>query len=580
MSRSMRSRFARWSWSGVLVVCASGCGAEAPAPSRTTAHELRSSGGTAREVGALAAVGASFPVCPGIGTRHLGFTGNVQVGPHWAAWDPALPRQTSLWWTPLELYTADGYAVSVGFYLVPDGERVSYYILLADAELELASGSLSFEPTTRALASVRETRRLRLWGPGGFEAPIDISFGTPTSAGGTGLDGVTSLDTWTSFQYWLDGRMPEFGVACEAGAAVPADSTAPPPSPEPEPVVCAARRSKSISLRGNLDPAIPINDAAWDLTQRDATTTLYVALEPVDANGRRVLYSLYLVKRGARLWDYHATLAEDPTGPERGAGRLRFNPDGTLERVDVWRELRLVQPDGSPGERLTLHLGRGTSLGGTGADGLTSFRAGTLLTSVEHDGRAATISARCLGAGPPLLTRTLQSFWGSGAYLDEFYPLCAGSVSTVLTSYVLLSRFTPISTEAWQATDPEGPSDYWATADLYDTTLRAVPVQVRFRRVAEDSWEAHVLLEEGGELVERGALRLDVDAEGRLAHVEGQRFISLPLPDGRDGPPVALNFGVPLDERGVHSGDRLVAYQYGNGGIYADGWSPDVCDDL
>lgn len=578
MSRSMGSRFARWSWA--LVVGASGCGAEAPAPTRTTAHELRSSADATPEGGAFAPAGASFPVCPGVGTRHLWFTGNFQPTAPWAAWDPTRPRQTSLWRTTFELYTAGGYAVSVGFYLVPDGERVSYHILLADSAIELASGSLSFDTDTRALASVRETRRLRLWGPDGFESPIEVSFGTPLEAGGTGLDGVTSLDTWTSFEYAADGRWPELGVACDAGPAAPASSTPPPMAPEPEPVVCVPVRSKSVSLRGNLDPDIPISRVPWDLTQRDATTTLYMALEPLDANGRLVRYGLYLVKRGAQVWDYHATLSEEPTGPERGAGRLHFNPDGTLQRVDVWRELRLVQRDGTPGERLTLNLGRGTSLGGSGADGLTSFRAGTLLTFVEHDGRAAAISPRCLDAGPPYMTRTPQNFWGPGAYLDDLYPLCAGSVSSMLTSYVLLSRFTPISMEAWDPTAPEGPSDYWASTDLYDTTLRPLPVQVRFRRVAEDSWEAHVMLDEGGALVERGALRLDVDENGLLVHVEGQRHVSIPLPDGSEGPPVALNFGVPLDERGVHSGDPLVAYQYGNGGIYADGWSPDVCDDL
>lgn len=115
---------------------------------------------------------------------------------------------------------------------------------------------------------------------------------------------------------------------------------------------------------------------------------------------------------------------------------------------------------------------------------------------------------------------------------------------------------------------------------MYDAALQPVPLEVRFRRVAEDAWDVHVLVDEGGARVERGAAGLEVDAEGRLAHVAGDRSVYLRLPDGGWAQPLALNFGTPLDERGFHPVDPLAAYQEGNGGIWADGWSPGVCDGL
>jgi hypothetical protein len=566
--------------SGVVAMVAAviGCGGQAPpGTTQTSARELHAPG---TRPGRQHETGSKLPACPGTRTRHLWFTGNVQVaaGRSWPAWDPTQPRTSAVWSTATELRTADGYTVSVLFYFVPEGDGVAYHALLADSVLELASGRLRFDEAG-ALESVEQTRPLRLWGARGFEAPIELSFGTPTRAGGTGLDGVTGLDTWTRLQYARDGRDPQLGAACPADTDETAPSAPPAPLLGPEPVLCPGHPSTKISVRGNLDPEIPIADTRWDPTQPEATSTLSASLLATDPSGAFVSVELFLIKRAVQSWDYHALLLGDTLGPELGAGRLVFNANGTLRRRDIRQALRLPRRDGTPGSPLTLDLGDPTSRGGTGAQGLTSFAAATALTSVEHDGSAPTISARCLEPSPVPAWRPDLQFWGPGAFLDEFYPLCTGAVSTRVFLYPVLSRFAPMATVPWQQTAEADPPDYWTSTQIFDTSLHEVPIEIRFRHVAEDSWEAHVLVTEAGELVERATAQLDLDADGVLAHVGGDRSVALRLPDGHRGPPLALDFGLPLDERGLHSGDQLARYQDANAGIYADGWGPDACDD-
>jgi flagellar hook protein FlgE len=118
-----------------------------------------------------------------------------------AAWDPASPGATSNFSTTMTVYDALGAAHAVQVYFRKTGDGAWDWHALTDGAgvaggtagqlTEIAGGTLAFGDGGELTAMTQSSS----FTPAGQAAPqpLDFSFGDPTSAGGTGLGGVTQF---------------------------------------------------------------------------------------------------------------------------------------------------------------------------------------------------------------------------------------------------------------------------------------------------------------------------------------------------------------------------------------------------
>lgn len=116
-----------------------------------------------------------------------------------AAWDPQNPSATSNLSTSVTSYDSLGNAHSVDVYFRKNAAgQWDYHMLAKGSELappqtgnaEIGSGSLTFD-SNGALTNVTQTGGTPSFTGATPNQPITLDFGTPTSAGGTGLTGTT-----------------------------------------------------------------------------------------------------------------------------------------------------------------------------------------------------------------------------------------------------------------------------------------------------------------------------------------------------------------------------------------------------
>jgi hypothetical protein len=275
------------------------------------------------------------PVCGAVATTRISLSANLAPDSPVAnePWDAlAPPAGFSL---PVQANDAEGTLIDFQLFLRKSSDDSWDYHVLLPGEvpgLEVASGSLGFNPNG-SLRAVSTTRRLRLPNHDGtLGAPIELDFGPSTDAGGNGVDGVTSL-AGDSFEI---GQQRDGAVL----DCLPHPPTAP-PSASHSPG-CAGERTTAVSMYFNLDPAAPLGDA---VTSYSASTTVYDAAltpQPLELRFHHV---------DAGRWQCRVIAAS----AEVGVVELHFSPNGAPEAVENVPVLRLPLPDGSAGP--AIHLG-------------------------------------------------------------------------------------------------------------------------------------------------------------------------------------------------------------------------------
>jgi len=277
---------------------------------------------------------AAGPLCGAVATTRISLRANLAAESPVAnePWDALAPSaDLSL---PVQANDAEGTLVDFELWLRKSSdESWDYHVLLSGEVpgLEVASGSLAFNPNG-SLRAVSTTRRLRLPNHGGtLGAPIELDFGPSTDAGGNGVDGVTSLP----------GRSFEVGQQRDGAVldCLPHPPTA--PLPTSQALSCAGERTTAVSMYFNLDPAAPLSDS---VVAYSASTTVYdAALTPQPLELR-----FHHVEAGR--WQCRVMAAS----AEIGVVDLHFSANGAPEGVENIPVLRLPLPDGGDGPAIRL----------------------------------------------------------------------------------------------------------------------------------------------------------------------------------------------------------------------------------
>ncbi|MES1184951.1 MAG: flagellar basal body FlgE domain-containing protein [Myxococcales bacterium] len=278
---------------------------------------------------------AAGPLCGAVATTRVSLSANLAADSAVAnePWDALAPSAgLSL---PMQANDAQGTLLDFQLFLRKSSDDSWDYHVLVSGEvpgLEVASGSLGFNPNG-SLRAVSTTRRLRLPNHDGtLGGPIELDFGVSTDAGGNGVDGVTSLP----------GDSFEVGQQRDGAVfdCLPHPPTAPPPASHVP--SCAGERTTAVSMYFNLDPAAPLSDS---VVAYSASTTVYdaaLAPQPLELRFHHV---------EAGRWQCRVMAAS----AEIGVVDLHFSANGAPEAIENIPVLRLPLPDGSDGP--AIHLG-------------------------------------------------------------------------------------------------------------------------------------------------------------------------------------------------------------------------------
>ncbi len=150
-------------------------------------------------------VTAPTAALPAKATASAGVTANIDSSATvpTLAWDPQDPKNTSNFSTTMSVYDSLGNAHTMDVYFRKTADNTwDYHALVPGADVnppatgnsEVGSGSLNFT-TDGALNTVTTGTAISINFGGGATAAqaITLDFGTPISAGGTGLDGTTQF---------------------------------------------------------------------------------------------------------------------------------------------------------------------------------------------------------------------------------------------------------------------------------------------------------------------------------------------------------------------------------------------------
>lgn len=142
--------------------------------------------------------GPPVPFCAGRIKTWLRITANLDASAAVAPkFDVRQPAQTATKSLSVSVWASPGVEgqMDVFFSRVSD-TGYEYHALIGGShyEIEIGKGTLEFS-STGELYRFTEQLPLELPVPGGVPRRVKLIFGTPTLAGGTGLDGVTSFDS-------------------------------------------------------------------------------------------------------------------------------------------------------------------------------------------------------------------------------------------------------------------------------------------------------------------------------------------------------------------------------------------------
>jgi len=167
-----------------------------------------------------------------------------------------------------------------------------------------------------------------------------------------------------------------------------------------------AKPTDSITVRGNLDAtAKPMENAdptavppypGWTATDAKKTSNFSTSMVVYDSLGKPVQLDIYFCMDSVGNWKYHAitdganlTGGTAGTATEVASGTLTFDSEGKLVSNVPDTGLSFDPINATPGQQLTFNFGTGTSIGGSGLDGLTQYAASSAMSFVTQAGFAS-----------------------------------------------------------------------------------------------------------------------------------------------------------------------------------------------
>ncbi len=155
----------------------------------------------------------------------------------------------------------------------------------------------------------------------------------------------------------------------------------------------AAVQTNNVTLKANLDSSAPVNGAAFDPLDPNATSNHSSSVQIYDSLGNAHTTEVYWRKTGPAAWEFHALvdgggLSGGTAGvaTEIASGTMTFDTEGRLSsqtQVSNFNPIDSVNP-----QALSFNLGSDTGAGGTGLDGLTQFASTSATTFTSQDGSA------------------------------------------------------------------------------------------------------------------------------------------------------------------------------------------------
>jgi flagellar hook protein FlgE len=157
-----------------------------------------------------------------------------------------------------------------------------------------------------------------------------------------------------------------------------------------------AQATNTITIRGNLDETAVA--PTWDATNPSTTSNFNTTMTVYDSLGNAIQLDIYFCKNATTTpgdsgdWTYHVMTdggnltggtADKPT--EVATGTLDFDTNGAL--VSNTTTMNKFNPkDATNPQTLTFNFGTGTSVGGSGIDGLTQYATSSAVSFVTQAG--------------------------------------------------------------------------------------------------------------------------------------------------------------------------------------------------
>ncbi len=297
----------------------------------------------------------SVPTCHVQATTLLRLTGNLDPD------DPPplnvqMPSLESNLTVNTQVYDATGarHTVQILFSSSTAG-RWEFEVLVTDSVelMSLGSGLLEFDANGALMSEIVTRTPIRFPGTS-TDQIVALGFGTPTSLGGSGTDGVTG------------------NIAPDSIIVASVDGASCPP--------CLNVATTSIAVVGNLNSNDVPPMAPWDAQAPAYTSNFSTSMSIFDGFGGAHPMSVYFAQSSYDRWTYHAVVdSSDVQGGTPGltteiaTGILFFNASGSLDSNSLIAGGLVSFVGGAANQGLTFDFGTVVGAGGTGLDGITSF---------------------------------------------------------------------------------------------------------------------------------------------------------------------------------------------------------------